>query len=341
MHRILPVLCFLKLTIVLSVEGVSMTITPSPMVVDSSSANPVTPLQLRCSSDGTDNIETVYRLDLSRKRSSDPDFNNIASVDAYKTTTNFSPDMRSPNATGSTLCSTAGGPPTSGILIVTMDAGSLTCSDQAEFRCTMTYNMKRTATFTVSQSTDFTVITAPNDVRIIDALYEEGGIQLQLINDSKLNISTRIRYRCAANIGDDFNGTILWERSMGISTNFSTYIPTVSTDIVQDSVTRANCSFNLTSCMYYNLSSGDNNGTTFRCKVRAYLGGKWYESMSAHHRIFAVLTPSKCKYSTVTNQSLIEASTSGGSRRMEFKVTYAVLVIILSVYQSVSGLIYP
>ncbi|KAK3601280.1 hypothetical protein CHS0354_040460 [Potamilus streckersoni] len=333
MHQSLTIFCLVQLSIVASVEGVSMTIVPSSILAGSNSTNPVPRLQLKCFSNGTNNIETVYRLEISRKRSSDPDYAIIAAVDDYKTTTSFTLDMRSPNATGRLVRVAAGEPPTSGILIVTMDGGGLTCKDQAEFKCTMTYKMMGATNTTspVSDSNNFTVITPPNDVRVVDARYEEGGIQLELTNDIRLKVGTRIMYRCTANIGDDFSVAILWERTSLISTNFSTYTPTVPTDIVQDPVTATNCSFRRTSSMYYNLTSEDDDDITFRCKVRAYLGGQWYESTSAHHRAFVVHIPSK--YSTVTTKSLIAASISGGNRLNDLNSTWTVLGIILSVYQ--------
>ncbi|KAL3886913.1 hypothetical protein ACJMK2_026872, partial [Sinanodonta woodiana] len=269
-------------------EGVSMIINPSSMVVGSNSAIPVIQLELKCLSDGTDNIETVFRLEISRKRFSDSEFVDIAAIDDYTITTNFPQDMRSPNATGSILHSTQGGPPTSGILIVTMDAGSLTCSDQAEFRCTMTYNMKEKAASPVSQSKNFTVITAPNDVHITYAQYEENGVMRRLENDKSYKVGTRIMYRCSANIGSDASLLISWDRSsvMGGSTHFVPYIPAESSDIVQDPVISTNCFNHRTSSMYYNLTNSDSDGITFQCKVRSLLSNEWYESTSVPRRVF-------------------------------------------------------
>ncbi|KAK3601279.1 hypothetical protein CHS0354_040459 [Potamilus streckersoni] len=287
MHLSLTILCFMQLSIVLSVEGVSMTINPSFMVVGSSSANPVRQLELRCFSDGTDHIETIYRLDMSRRRSSDPDFVNIASIDGYKIIKSFPLDMKSPNATGS-LEHVPGEPPTSGTLTVTMDGEGLTCNDQAEFRCTMTYKKMGTPTAApVSQSNNFTVITAPNDVRIIDAMYEENGVMKRLENDKSFKVGTRIMYRCSANTGSDSSVSISWERSpvMGASTNFVPYIP--ADDIVQDPVISTGCSNTQTSSMYYNLTSSDFDGIIFRCKVRSFLNGEWYQSTSIERRTLA------------------------------------------------------
>ncbi|KAK3601281.1 hypothetical protein CHS0354_040461 [Potamilus streckersoni] len=140
----------------LDVKGVSMTIAPSSIVVGLRSANRVTRLELECNSTGTNNIETLYRLEISRKKFSEQEYVEIAAVDAYKIAKNFPPDMKSPNASGGLVPVEA---PTSGTLVMTMDGVELTCNDTAEFKCTMTYKMTGTVlTSLASESNNVTVI---------------------------------------------------------------------------------------------------------------------------------------------------------------------------------------
>ncbi|KAK3575970.1 hypothetical protein CHS0354_031233 [Potamilus streckersoni] len=277
---------FVQLLFITSVGGVSMSVTPSSMVVGSASS--VTRLELRCSSDGTSN-NGIYSLEISRKRFTETRFSSLVVLDVLdgiRQDPNMPADIlaKSPNITGGLVG-------TSGTLTLTMDGGSITCSDQAEFKCEMTFKITGvTGSQTLNESTNFTVITVPSDFRITDALYEDKGIQLQLTNDSKLNVGTRITYRCSANIGSDSSLAIVWERSsmLGASTDFTAYTPTVSTDIVQDPPVQGSCSYTRTSTMYYNMTNMDDDGVLFRCKVRVYIGNQWYDPISVPRRTFAI-----------------------------------------------------
>ncbi|KAK3575963.1 hypothetical protein CHS0354_031227 [Potamilus streckersoni] len=308
----LIIVCLVELAILFPVDGVSMYINPSSLVVGSSSANPVTRLELRCSSDGTSN-NGIYNLEISRRRFTETGFSSLVGLDildGIRQDPNIPADIlaKSPNITGSLV----GTPPYSGTVTLTMDGGSITCNDQAEFKCEMTYKISGvTGSTTVHESTNFTVITIPNDFRITDALYEDKGIQLQLINDSRLTVGTRIIYKCSANIGSDSTLSVAWERSsiLGASPDFTTYTTTVSTDIVQDPPVQNSCSFTRTSTMYYNMTSMDDDGILFRCKVRVYIGNQWYEPTSKPRRTFAISTSSG---GSSVNTSGQEVSTSSG-----------------------------
>ncbi|KAK3579753.1 hypothetical protein CHS0354_002403 [Potamilus streckersoni] len=301
--------CLFSLVILLaalySVVGVSMYITPSPMIVDPSSETAV--LKLECSSDGTSNISGVYTLAILRRRSADIEYTRVAQLGVYggKLDPNVPADLlaKSPNVIGGL----EGTPSTSGRVILNMDSRGLTCNDQAEFKCELTYEDTRASgTVTVSTHSYLTVIAAPRDAKITGAFYEIGGNPTQLNDDSGLNVDTRITYICTANIGSDPNVVIVWEKSsqIGTCTEFVTYNPVVSTDIVQGSVIQRNCSFSRTSSMYYNMTPFDDFGVAFRCKVRAFIGGKWYEKISAHRKTYTVHSPTNVS-SASTNSSVI------------------------------------
>ncbi|KAK3575964.1 hypothetical protein CHS0354_031228 [Potamilus streckersoni] len=346
MHKRLTIVCLMQLIIRFSVEGVSMLITPSAMAVGSASS--VTRLELRCSSDGTSN-NGIYSLEISRRRFTEMGFSSLVVLDVLhgiRQDPTIPADIlaKSPNITGGLVG-------TSGTLTLTMDGGSITCNDQAEFKCEMTYKIAGvTGSQTVLESNNFTVITVPSDFRITDALYEDKGVQLQLTNDSKLNVGTRITYRCSANIGSDSSLAIVWERSsiLGASTDFTAYSPTVTTDIVQDPPVQGSCSYTRTSTMYYNMTSMDDDGILFRCKVRVYIGNQWYDPKSNPRRTFAA-SPGGTTKKTVkpaspggTTKKTVKpappcATTSataqkGGTGKL---ASHSVMVFILSLHQSI------
>ncbi|KAL3886902.1 hypothetical protein ACJMK2_026862 [Sinanodonta woodiana] len=277
------VCCILQLQFVSKVDGVTLSLNPPSMVIGSSTANPITSLNIQCSSSGTVDVKLLLFLKLSRRKFTESTYTGIATM-TLEGGPEFDPTVpsdiqnKSPNITGSVDTGKR-----SGTMTVSINAQSMTCGDQAEFECSMNYLDTNNKGPTVNDNINFTVITVPSDV-IMDSpeYYDVNGNTMQLTNNSVHDTGTRIRFRCTANVGSVPEGEIAWERSseMGSMYSFITYTPTILSDIVQESSRQDGCFYRRTSTMYYNLTNLDSDGISFRCRAKSYLGGKLYEALS-------------------------------------------------------------
>ncbi|KAL3886935.1 hypothetical protein ACJMK2_026891, partial [Sinanodonta woodiana] len=252
------------------------------MVIGSNTVNPSMSLNIQCSSNGTLDIDTLLIMKLRRRKFTEPTFTGIASMKfngLAKLNSSAPSDIqiRSPNITGNVDTDL-----TSGTMTLSISAQGLTCGDQAEFQCLLTYLDRNITSQTVTDNMNFTVFIVPSEVIIDSPEYYINANTLQLSNNSMLSTGTRIKYRCTANVGSVPEGEILWERSseMGTINSFITYTPTLSTDIVQDASRHNGCFYSRTSTMYYNLTKLDEDGISFRCRALTYLGGKLYDALS-------------------------------------------------------------
>ncbi|KAL3886929.1 hypothetical protein ACJMK2_026886 [Sinanodonta woodiana] len=328
------VCCLVHFISILSVNGVSMFLNPSSIVIGSNIVNPSTSLNIQCSSSGTLDVDTFFQLKLSRRKFTEPNFIGIASMkfDGLAKLDQSVPSdiqIRSPNITGSVDTGKK-----SGTMTVSMNVQGLACTDQAEFKCTLTYSDPNQISQTVIDQNNFTVITVPSGV-IIDSpeYFDDNGNTLQLNNNSIVSVGTRIKYRCTANVGSFPEGEIIWERSsqMGSIYSFIPYTPTPSTDIVQQSSEQDGCLYRRVSTMYYNLTEADEIGISFRCRARSYLGGKLYEALSnQQYRVVAGLLVATTRSTTQL------ASTLRWNNSPETRATITVLVIIVSLFHSIA-----
>ncbi|KAL3886925.1 hypothetical protein ACJMK2_026882, partial [Sinanodonta woodiana] len=238
---------------------------------------------MQCSSSGNLDVDTLLQLKLSRRKFTEPNFIGIGSM-KFNGLAKLDPTVpldiqtRSPNITGSVDIGHR-----SGTMTVSINAQGLECTDQAEFQCSLTYLDLDQISQMVTDSKTFSVMTAPNEVLIYSLeYYDDNGTTQQLSNNSVLNTGTRIKCRCTANVGSFPEGEILWERSleMGSMKSFIPYTPAQVTDIVQETSKKYGCFYRRTSSMYYNLTDLDEDGISFRCKARSYLGGQLYEALA-------------------------------------------------------------
>ncbi|KAL3886918.1 hypothetical protein ACJMK2_026875, partial [Sinanodonta woodiana] len=136
-----------------------------------------------------------------------------------------------------------------------------------------------------------TLIAVPSEVLIYSPEYHDvNGNTIQLYNNSALNPGTRIKFRCVANVGSVPEGEIIRERSpeMVSMNSFIPYTPAQVTDIVQEKSRQDGCFYRRTSTMYYNLTQSDEDGISFRCSARSYLGGQLYDALSnQQYRVIA------------------------------------------------------
>ncbi|KAL3886934.1 hypothetical protein ACJMK2_026890, partial [Sinanodonta woodiana] len=277
-------------------DGVYLSLNPSSMVIGSNTVNPSMSLNIQCSSSGTLDIDTLIILRLSRRKFTEPTYVGIASMtfDGVAKLDSTAPSdiqNRSPNITGSVDVGQK-----SGTMTLSINAQGLTCGDQAEFQCALTYLDPNLNNKTVTDNMNFTVITVPSEVIIDSPEYHDIiGNTLQLSNNSMLITGTIIKYRCTANVGSVPEGEIVWERSLEMGTIhlFIPYTPTLSTDIVQEDSQQNGCFYRRISTMYYNLTKLDEDGISFRCRARTYLGGQLYDALSnQQYRAVAVLIDS-------------------------------------------------
>ncbi|KAL3886928.1 hypothetical protein ACJMK2_026885, partial [Sinanodonta woodiana] len=264
-------------------DGVYVSLYPPFMVIGSSTVNPTTSLNVQCSSSDTLDVDTLFQLKLSRRKFTEPNFIGIASM-KFDGLAKLDPTVpsdiqnRSPNITGSVDTGKK-----SGTMTLSMNAQGMACTDQAEFQCALTYFDTNQFSHTVNDNQNFSVITVPSEV-IMDSpeYYDVNGNTMQLSNNSVLITGYRIKFRCTANVGSVPEGEIIWERSseMGTMNSFIPYTPTPSTDIVQEASEQNGCFYRRTSTMYYNLTTLDDDGISFRCRARSYLGGQLYDAQS-------------------------------------------------------------
>ncbi|KAL3886907.1 hypothetical protein ACJMK2_026866, partial [Sinanodonta woodiana] len=261
-------------------DGVTLSLNPPSMVIGSSTVNPITSLNMQCSSGGTLDVKNLYYLKLGRRKFTDSTFTDIAilldsgpELDAPSDIQN-----RSPNITGSFDIGKK-----SGTMTLSISTQGLSCGDEGEFECSVNYMDTNNNVQTVIDNQNFTVITVPSDV-IMDSpeYYDVNGNTMQLTNNSVHDTGTRIKFKCTANVGSVPEGEIVWERSseMGTMNSFIPYTPTPSTDIVQEASQLNGCFYRRTSTMFYNLTNLDNDGISFRCRARSYLGGQLYDALS-------------------------------------------------------------
>ncbi|KAL3886940.1 hypothetical protein ACJMK2_026896 [Sinanodonta woodiana] len=277
------VCCLLQLQFVSKADGVSLTLNPSSIVIGSSTMNPTMSLSVQCSSSGTLDIDTLLQLRLSRRKFTESTLAGIASMkfDGVAKLDSVVPSdiqNRSPNITGSVDVGQK-----SGTMTLSMNAQTMLCSDQAEFNCSLTYIDTNQNTQTVSDIKNFTVITVPSEVLIDSPIYfDDKGSMQQLNNNSVLPVGTQITYRCTAIIGSVPEGEVIWERSseMGTINSFIPYTPAQPNDIVQQASRQDGCIYRRTSTMYYNLTQLDEDGISFRCRARSYLGGQLYDALT-------------------------------------------------------------
>ncbi|KAL3886926.1 hypothetical protein ACJMK2_026883 [Sinanodonta woodiana] len=287
---------------VVAVNAVSLSFDPPSMVIGSSSVNPTTSLYIKCSSSLVLNVDASFRLKLSRRKFTEPTFVGIASM-TFDGLAKLDPTVpsdiqtRSPNITGHVDTGLK-----SGTMTVSINAQGLSCTDQAEFQCSLNY--VNPSPSNLLDNKNFTVITVPSEVSIDSPeYYDVTGNTHQLSNNSLLKTGTRIKYRCTANVGKLPEGTIIWERSriMGSVIAFIPYNPAQVTDIVQETSRQDGCFYRRTSTMYYNLTKLDKDGISFRCKARTYLGGQLYEAL-ANQQYRAVADPSVLLIGSTTQQ---------------------------------------
>ncbi|KAL3886905.1 hypothetical protein ACJMK2_026864, partial [Sinanodonta woodiana] len=127
------------------------------MVIGSSTVNPITSLNIQCSSGGTSDVKNLYYLKLRRRKFTESTFTGIATLleSGPKLDTTAPSDIqnRSPNITGSIDIGKK-----SGTMTLSIGAQGLACGDQAEFECSMNYLNTNNNGQTVIDNKNFTVI---------------------------------------------------------------------------------------------------------------------------------------------------------------------------------------